>query len=103
LPRSKSANQTRPLPEPAIGPSGRVEMTFDELPTEARLRYEHAEKWVAWAPDQKSIIASGETYKEVREAARLAGHPEALMEWVLPVTGPITLTPNGKAPPSSHA
>jgi hypothetical protein len=62
-------------------------MTIEQLPVEARLRLEHAEKWVAWAPDNQSIIVSGEDHEEVREAARRAGFRRAICEWVLPVTG----------------
>jgi hypothetical protein len=61
-----------------------VGMTIDQLPIEARLRLEHAEKWVAWAEDWQSVIASGDDHAEVREAARLAGFPRATMEWVPP-------------------
>ena len=61
-----------------------VGLTIDQLPVEARLRLEHAEKWVAWAENCQSVIASGETHAEVREAARRAGFPRAIMEWMPP-------------------
>ena len=64
-------------------------MTLDQLPIETRLRLEHAEKWIAWAQDEKSLIASGDTHEEVREAARLAGYPRPILEWAPPVTGRI--------------
>jgi hypothetical protein len=93
MPRSKAPKQPRPLPEsrpePVIGPDGREQFTWDQLPIEAQLRYLHAEQWVAWAPDEKSIIASGDDPLAVHEAARLAGSPRALVEWVPPVTGAI--------------
>ena len=59
-------------------------MTIDQLPVEARLRLEHAEKWVAWAEDWQSVIASGDSLQEVSEAARQAGFPWAPLEWVPP-------------------
>ena len=89
MPRSKSPNLHGKQDKPTIGPSGRVEMTIDQLPVEARTRLENAEKWVAWEPDYQSIIASGLTHEQVREAARIAGHPHASMEWVTPVPGRI--------------
>jgi hypothetical protein len=89
MPRSKTPKQPQPLAEPAIGPSGRVEITLDQAPIEARLRYENAEKWIAWAPDEKSIIAADKDYDVVRAAAAAAGFPRALCEWVPPVTGAI--------------
>jgi hypothetical protein len=55
-----------------------------EAPLQAQLRFHHSEKWVAWAPDEQSIIASGDDFSEVREAARQAGFPRAVMEWIDP-------------------
>jgi hypothetical protein len=55
-----------------------------QAPLKAQLRYHHSEKWVAWAPDEQSIITSGDDFAEVSEAARQAGFPDALMEWVDP-------------------
>jgi hypothetical protein len=89
MPRSKTPKQPHPLAEPEIGPSGQVEITLDQAPIEARLRYENAEKWIAWAPDGKSIIAADKDYDVVRAAAVAAGFPRALCEWVPPVTGAI--------------
>ena len=60
-------------------------MTIDELPVQARLRLEHAGRWVAWADDDRSVIAAADTFEEVREAAGRAGHLRALYEWVPPV------------------
>ncbi len=62
-----------------------VGMTFDELPIQARLRFVHAERWVAWAEDDQSVIAVADTHQEVRDAARRAGFPHALCEWIPPV------------------
>jgi hypothetical protein len=55
-----------------------------EAPLQAQLRFHHSEKWVAWAPDEQSIIASGGDFDEVWEAARRAGLARPLMEWVGP-------------------
>jgi hypothetical protein len=82
MPRSKSPKQ----PSPATDPFGRVFITLDQAPIEARLRFENAEKWIAWAPDGKGIIAADKDFDVAHEAARLASHPMARMEWVPPVT-----------------
>ena len=79
MPESKTTATTRAETDEPVG------LTIDQLPVEARLRLEHAEKWVAWAPDEQSVIASGEDFLEVREASQRAGFPDALMEWVPPV------------------
>jgi hypothetical protein len=83
--RSKNPKQPRILPQPPE----RVAITLDQAPIKARLRYENAEKWVAWAPDGQSIIAADKDFDVVLEAARLAGFPKARFEWVPPVTGAI--------------
>jgi len=85
MPRSKIRKPSRPEP----GPSGRVEITLEEAPIEARIRYENAEKWIAWAPDRKSIVASDKDFDVALSAARAAGFPNARFEWVPPVTGAI--------------
>ena len=85
MPKPKVTRRPPPLTTfPTVPPEERG-VSFDQLPLKARLRFEHAEKWVAWAPDENSVIASGEDYEEVREAARRAGFPHAICEWVTPV------------------
>jgi hypothetical protein len=60
----------------------RIYMSYVELPLEARLRREHAGKWIAWAPDFKTLVAVGDDHA----AAREAGVPRAVMEWVEPIS-----------------
>lgn len=36
-------------------------------------------KWVAWNRDQTAIIASGDTFEEVKQAAALAGERSVLL------------------------
>jgi hypothetical protein len=60
-------------------------MSASELPAQARLRMEHAGRWVAWADDFSSVVAVGDDPEVVREAARQAGAPRAVLEWVPPV------------------
>lgn len=59
-----------------------VGLPGDQLPRKARLRLEHAEKWVAWSPVDESVIASGDSLEEVCEVANRAGFPLATLEWV---------------------
>jgi hypothetical protein len=75
--RTSAATQPEPTEEPG--------MTIDELPVKVRLRVEHAGRWVAWAEDDQSVTAAADTYEEVREAARRAGLPHPLCEWLEPV------------------
>jgi uncharacterized protein with PhoU and TrkA domain len=79
MPESLASTETRP--EPTVGAG----LTIDELPVQARLRLEHAGRWVAWAEDDQSILAVADTHDEVREAARRAGVARAVCEWVPPV------------------
>ena len=66
-------------------PTEQVCMTAEKLPVQARIRLENAGRWVAWADDDKSIVAVADTHAEVREAARRAGVARAVCEWVPPV------------------
>ncbi|MFO0953718.1 MAG: DUF5678 domain-containing protein [Isosphaeraceae bacterium] len=63
----------------------RAWMPASELPEPARLRLEHAGRWVAWAEDGKSVVAVGDDPESVRAAARQAGTARAVLEWVPPV------------------
>ena len=63
----------------------RAWMTVSELPAQARLRLEHAGRWVAWAEDFNSVVAVGDDPETVRAAARNAGAARAVCEWVPPV------------------
>jgi hypothetical protein len=79
MPESSASTETRPEPTAEAG------LTIDELPVQARLRLEHAGRWVAWAEDDQSILAVADTYEEVREAVRRAGVARAVCEWMPPV------------------
>ena len=63
----------------------RTWMTASELPAQARLRLEHAGRWVAWAEDFNSVVALGDDPAAVRAAARQAGAARAFLEWMPPV------------------
>jgi hypothetical protein len=63
----------------------RTWVSASELPLQARLRLEHAEKWVAWSSDLTRIIASGDDPTAVHEAARQSGEEGVVYEWVPPV------------------
>jgi len=54
------------------------------LDPEARLRLEHAGRWVAWTPDFHDVAASGETFEEVRAAVEASGRKDLIYEWVEP-------------------
>jgi hypothetical protein len=62
-----------------------AELTVPELPTQARLRLEHAGQWVAWSEDGREIVAAGDEYQTVRAAARRAGVERAICEWLPPL------------------
>lgn len=72
------------MPRTTTTPS-RTGMSADELPVQARLRLEHAGRWVAWSEDFNSVLAVGDDREAVRAAARQAGAARALLEWVPPV------------------
>jgi hypothetical protein len=55
------------------------------LPLQARLRQEHAGRWVAWSDDGRRIVASGDDFEVVRAAARQAGFERAVCEWLPPL------------------
>jgi hypothetical protein len=78
MPRAKA-------PTRASAETGPVSMTVDELPVQARLRLEHAGRWVAWADDFTRVVAAGDDYVSVREAASQAGVARVVYEWVPPV------------------
>lgn len=39
-------------------------------------------KWIAWSHDNSRIVASGDTYEDVRAAAMAANEPKAYLERV---------------------
>jgi hypothetical protein len=43
---------------------------------------DYAGQWIAWNPEQTKIVASGRTFREAWEAARLAGESNALLDKV---------------------
>lgn len=65
--------------------TSRTWMTPSELPTQARLRLEHAGRWVAWSEDFDRVITVGDDPETVRAAANQAGATGAVLEWVPPV------------------
>ncbi len=75
------------MPKAKPASTGRTWMTADELPTDARPRLEHAGKLVAWSSrDLDRIVAAGDDYAEVSEAARRAGFEHPIYEWLPPVS-----------------
>ena len=44
----------------------------------------YAGQWIAWSSDQRSIIASGSTLREVEAAAQAIGESDPAFEWVPP-------------------
>ena len=64
---------------------GRVWMSASELPEQARLRLEHAGRWVAWSEDGTDVVTVGDDPESVRQAARQAGSDRVVLEWVPPV------------------
>jgi len=67
------------------GTTTRTWMSIAELPVQARLRLEHAGRWVAWAEDFNSVVAVADSYEALREAVPRAGGARAVVEWVPPV------------------
>ena len=63
----------------------RAERPLSELPVQARLRLEHAGRWVAWTEDGRRIVAAADDYEAVRHAARRAGVERAVCEWLPPL------------------
>jgi hypothetical protein len=45
---------------------------------------QYAGQWIAWDHDHTRIIASGETFEEVRQAAIETGEPDPLLDKVPP-------------------
>src|SRR4051812_11603116 len=56
-----------------------------DLPAQARLRLEHAGRWVAWDEGGRRVVAAADDYEAVREAARRAGVERAICEWLPPL------------------
>jgi hypothetical protein len=59
--------------------------TAEELPYPARMRLEHASRWIAWTQDMDRVIAAGDDPETVRTAALAAGVEGPILEWVPPV------------------
>ena len=64
------------------GQSARAGVPASGLPPQARLRLEHAGRWVAWTEDGCRILATGDDYEAVRVASRQAGVERAVCEWL---------------------
>ena len=58
---------------------------MNQLPVQARLRLEHAGRWVVWSDDFTRVLAVADDPEAVREAARQAGATQAVCEWIPPV------------------
>jgi hypothetical protein len=43
---------------------------------------EYTGKWVAWTPDGRKIVGSGDTAKEAKIAAEKAGVRNGVFEWI---------------------
>lgn len=56
-----------------------------DWPIQARLRLEHAGRWVAWTEDGQQVVAAADDYETVREAASRAGVARAIVEWLPPL------------------
>jgi hypothetical protein len=48
------------MPETNVTVTSPAGVPASELPTQARLRLEHAGQWVAWSEDFTRIVASGD-------------------------------------------
>jgi hypothetical protein len=73
------------MPDTNATAAGPASMSASELPDQARLRLDHAGQWVAWSEDFTRIVAAGDSYEAVRDAARRAGAEQTVKEWVPPV------------------
>jgi hypothetical protein len=69
----------------AIPTTTRTWMSISELPIQARLRVEHAGRWVAWAEDFKSVVAVADSYEDLRKAINRESGARTVVEWVPPV------------------
>ena len=51
------------------------------------VRWEHAERWVAWRRTRgtEQFVAAADTYDEIHKAVAAAGLKRALYEWVPPI------------------
>ena len=56
-----------------------------DWPIQARLRLEHAGRWVAWTEDGQQVVAAADDFEAVREAASRAGVARAIVEWLPPL------------------
>ena len=52
------------------------------LPVRARLRLEHAGRWVAWSEDGRRVVAVGDDFDAVRSEARQVGGEWVICEWL---------------------
>ncbi len=60
-------------------------MSVDDLPYDARVRYDHAGEWIAWNQELTVAVATGLDPLAVRTAAINAGTEHPVMEWVPPM------------------
>ena len=65
--------------EPTIGFD---EASLAELDPQARLRFEHRGRWVAWSPGFDRILAHGDDRAAVKAEARAAGMDRPILEWI---------------------
>jgi len=56
----------------------------DPQPQRETVGAQYGGKWIAWNEDGLTIVASGETYDEAREASRAQGIPQPFLEFVPP-------------------
>jgi hypothetical protein len=49
------------------------------------VRWEHAERWVAWTLDTEQFVAAADTHEEIHKLVAAAGLKRALYEWVPPI------------------
>ena len=52
----------------------------------ALIRYEFADRIVAWTPDGRWFVAGGDDFEEVWAEAKRLGYEQPLMEFVPPLT-----------------
>jgi hypothetical protein len=58
------------------------EESLAELDPQARLRFEHRGRWVAWSPGFDCILAHGDDRETVKAEARAAGMDRPILEWI---------------------
>jgi hypothetical protein len=73
------------MPESNVTVTSPAGVPASELPTQARLRLEHAGQWVAWSEDFTRVVAAGDSFEAMRGAARQLGVTGTVSEWIPPV------------------